>query len=533
MEASFEFCSCHSENQISHVCLLKNCLKPLCIRCIPNHLILHGNKKECPILEEVSSVKSKCINSLIEFIENYHKITKNFEISSNNTNENPKDDHYVLIDNLKALIIKMIDLHFEKVKNNYCEYLRKQTANALEKKKELEVIFCQVERIYTEIMNNQNTCENLKVFLASDFETSFSNSLKHFEEAISVRRSYNVIKVDEIRINEIKESIKKCLFLQESTTDGSEEIKISRNDYFDKECKRNYLHYFEEQSKNLHLLNIEDYSNHIKSFSTIEMDIDFLVPDYHRSISTPNGDIYLIGGEMTLSEFKPTTNSVFTYDFNKKTLIRKCPMISERNSFGVIFLCGFIYVFGGFDKDDEPTTKCERYSILLDEWSPIADIPNGITDCCVAKFNCDSVFLFGGLKENNEINQNVIKYDVDINKWFPVSFVYDDEIQQSGKFSFPYLAGCCQINEEEILIFGGKDYNLNFSSQILIMEIKETVNVKIVKKNLKFPGSFDNLPILMNNNILSLQNTQDEINEGLIICKKRILRIEDKSCIYD
>ena len=77
MEESSEFCLAHFENKITHICLLKNCLKPLCIKCIPNHLILHGNKKECPILEELSSVKVKCISSLVG-VKTYLKYKKTF-----------------------------------------------------------------------------------------------------------------------------------------------------------------------------------------------------------------------------------------------------------------------------------------------------------------------------------------------------------------------------------------------------------------------------------------------------------------------
>ena len=537
MEKSIEFCHFHSENQITHICLLKNCFKFLCIKCIPSHLILHWNKKECPILEEFITVQSRCLSSLRALMTTFQKTSKNIEdfTSFDQNSNDSQDEHFILIDNLKALIIKEIDSHFDKIKSDFHEFQRKEISNILEKKHQLEASFNEIDQLCEDIQNNIKLSENIKSFLSSDLEGSFSNSLKDFEEFLALRKSNNVIKVDEMKINEIKDSIKKCLFVQENTSsEDCDRIKIHHNDYFDHDCKRNYLHFFEEQTKNLYLLNIEDYSNHIKNFSMIEMDIDFVVPDYHRSLALPNGDIFLLGGEMTLMEYKPTINLVFSYDFNKKTLVKKCSMIYERNSFGVLYMNDYIYVFGGFDKNDDPTTMCEKYSLLFDEWSPIAEITEGVTDCCVTKFNNETIYLFGGLKENNEINQTISQYDVNNNKWTHINFVYEDEIQQAGKFSFPYLAGCCQINEEEIAVFGGKDYNLNFSSQILILEIKEIVNVKILEaKTLMFEGCFETTPIIANNHILCLQTISDEVHGESILCKKRIVKIEDNKCLYD
>lgn len=531
-------CTLHPNNQISHICTLKNCHKSLCINCIPQHLKNHGIKKECAILEEFCFIKKKCINILDSLNELFLKTNANIEKIISNSTINQNEDHWILIDHLKVVFIKMIDLHFEKIKKDFDEIKQKQLLKIKDKKKEFQNLFTEIEKILIKIKENKNICEQIQEFFISNIQEKFLNSLKNIEDYIKLKKSQNIIKVDELRINEIKELFKKCLFIQENTLEDTNSFKIQRVDYFEKNCKRNYLHYFEERTKNIHLLNIEDYWNHIKNFSIVEMDIGFEIPDYHRSISLPNGDIFLIGGEMTLLEDKPTINMVWSYDFLQKTLIPKSSMINERNSFGIVFLDDFIYVFGGFDKNDNSSLKCEKYSLFLDEWLLISDMKTGLINCCVSKFNNDSIYLFGGLKENNQINNEIMKYHIENDKWSEISFAYEDETQQQMKFShrilFPYLAGCCQINEEEIFIFGGKDYNLNYASQNLICEIKETINVKIIsRKKLKFPGSFISHPILSNNQVLCLQNICDEINKFSISNNKRIARFDDKKCIFD
>ena len=547
-ENNDNICIIHPENEITHICLLKNCYKFLCIKCIPTHLTHHGSKKECPILEEFHLIKSKSLNSLQILLNNFQKTSKNIERF---INEDPnlsnlsekldgfKSEHVLLIDNLRTLIIKMIDTHFEKIKRDFNEMKKKQILVLKEKKKEFESIYIEIQELYQKINDNdKNVCQNIQNFLSSNIEENFINSSLNIEEYLTMRKSYNILKVDENKINEIRDSIKNCLFLQEMTIIDENQLKIHQPDYYERECKRNYLHYFEEQTKNIYLLNIEDYSNHLKNFSAIELDINFEIPDYHRSISTPNGDIYLIGGEMTSLEDKPTINLVYLYDFIKKTLNSKSSMINERNSFGIVYLNEYIYVFGGFDKNDNAMKKCERYSIKIDEWFCISDIKEGVIDCCVTTFNKDYIYLFGGLKENNQIYNEIIKYDVENDQWNQINFIYEDEVQQqmnlSRKALFPYLAACCQINEEELLIFGGKDYNFDFTSQMLVLDIKENISIKIIdKKMLNIAGSFSFYPIINNNQILCLQNCIDENDRSYISYKKRIIKIDENQCSID
>lgn len=64
---------------------------------------------------------------------------------------------------------------------------------------------------------------------------------------------------------------------------------------FAKESKRKYLHFFQNDDNYLHIL---DLNKPGAEFQTIRLEIGFKIPYFHKSISTPNGDLYLIGGSI-------------------------------------------------------------------------------------------------------------------------------------------------------------------------------------------------------------------------------------------
>ena len=53
------------------------------------------------------------------------------------------------------------------------------------------------------------------------------------------------------------------------------------------------MFFFENNSKKLHICDLA--SNELQ-FKQIELDIDFLIPEFHRSIQDSLNNIYLIGG---------------------------------------------------------------------------------------------------------------------------------------------------------------------------------------------------------------------------------------------
>lgn len=135
---------------------------------------------------------------------------------------------------------------------------------------------------------------------------------------------------------------------------------IKMPDFFTSTARK-YLHYFEEGTKNLYLLNLDDFkSNNLKSkadlkpnhsnigdskpnnldskysnfnaeFRKISLNIDFVVPPKHKSTCTCRGEIFVIGG------IKPKENFPNTLYFNwvKNTLEERKGSRGWREGFGV------------------------------------------------------------------------------------------------------------------------------------------------------------------------------------------------------
>lgn len=105
-----------------------------------------------------------------------------------------------------------------------------------------------------------------------------------------------------------------------------------------------YLHWFEWEKKNLHLYDVVNYSHHL-----IKLIISFKIPVFSRSIMTPQGKIFLMGGE----DGEGAKKSVYSIDINQiesvRTLTLTSNMPSKKIDFSLAYIDNFIYVICGKD----------------------------------------------------------------------------------------------------------------------------------------------------------------------------------------
>lgn len=82
---------------------------------------------------------------------------------------------------------------------------------------------------------------------------------------------------------------------------------------------------------------------------------------FHRSIITPDGRIYLVGGVDVLHKNKSLT-STYLLDVNRNTLDVCSQMNFERNSHSLVVAQDSIFAVGGLNNNDEDIylTSCER-----------------------------------------------------------------------------------------------------------------------------------------------------------------------------
>lgn len=75
------------------------------------------------------------------------------------------------------------------------------------------------------------------------------------------------------------------------------------------------------------------------------MNINFIIPQNHKTVILPNGTVFLLGGEsINGQEALKKVYRLIEQDFSLREVE---PMINPRSSFGACYLQGFIYVAGG------------------------------------------------------------------------------------------------------------------------------------------------------------------------------------------
>lgn len=127
------------------------------------------------------------------------------------------------------------------------------------------------------------------------------------------------------------------------------------------------LYYTQSGSKFVYNLKI---LNNIRSVTLITN--AFSIPERSRSIVTPAGKLYLLGGFLPIiNHFSKNT---FVLDEHRAILLAKKSFLNGRCDHAVHYYDGKIYVLGGMNYEDESNSKlrslkdCEVYNIEDDLW---------------------------------------------------------------------------------------------------------------------------------------------------------------------
>ena len=253
----------------------------------------------------------------------------------------------------------------------------------------------------------------------------------------------------------------------------SSDFSVNVEDYFNPSCKTRFLHFFQWRSKNLHIISLDNLKKlrGEAKFETIPLSIDFEIPDYHNSLITPDGEIYLTGGQDP-KDLNKKFREVYAVSFAKKTLIQKSSMITPRDSHALCYFKGHLYVIGGITINSQGkktvTNKCEKYNIKDNKWQEIADLTLPVCNHSATVFQNKYIFCFGGRLLPNKLSNNILRYSLDKDEWLKIEV--RPQIQTQNKLSLTSQATCYQINEGQIFIFGGYQADRNISSQSFLFE---------------------------------------------------------------
>ncbi|KAL4450522.1 hypothetical protein ABPG74_019420 [Tetrahymena malaccensis] len=282
---------------------------------------------------------------------------------------------------------------------------------------------------------------------------------------------------------------------------------INIYDYFNPDCLLNIVHFFQDNSKLFHFLDLSQLSRDpaTQEWQTVELNIAFKIPMFHRSIITPNGKVFLVGGIDVLHKNK-SINSTYFLDMNRNTLELCSNMNYERNSHSLVVAQDSIFVVGGLNNNDEDIylQSCERFDIESQKWIQIADLQEGVSGTSLCNFHDKYIFRYGGKTYLNNMTNTIERYNIQEDFWEYIPFQFTEAI--------PSFAGSVQINDNEMLILGGQIGEIN-QKQAIIARVDESNPDALVfykSKSMPSSGTFWQNPIIGGNVVFAVQNIKME-----------------------
>jgi len=308
-------------------------------------------------------------------------------------------------------------------------------------------------------------------------------------------------------------------------------------DFFEPKTSEKLLHFFQSDSKFLHILPLESLPQS-PLFSPIPLNIPFKIPRFHKSLITPKGKIYLLGG--TSLENTQKISNVYFYDSKYRDLKTIGHMQSPRSSHSICYQKEAIYIVGGFLNRQEFTTNCEKFDLKSEKSSPMAslNISSGVCGLCV--FKEKFLFKFGGLTEGLLLNNTIERYDISSNFWEIIDAKFDtQDVLLIDLKQFSLLSACCaiQINSNEIMVFGGYLANNESSQMSFILagesdeRNEEDYTIKWInyKPLIEPEGFWNNVAIVMYKKVWALQNISNQKNDDCLEGERRVVSFNSNS----
>ena len=586
------YCEEHPSEKLTNFCFTS--LKALCPSCIDTHNKLMRQQNLFPEVDTLRNVKNnsgkKVTNAVIALKNELARLEDPLQINPKEI----IDEGITIIRKGKTKIFEIFEKYFDDVEFEYVKKIN-ETVKKLngggdisDKLRtllsELDYLLCGIE--------SPNSIETVRKICMIDTKALLEKFKRDVDSNLGLRQNmmhnFSEIKVDDGMIPRIHENLYKYLSLihkdeegtkksannntkqtwdqqkfdnhsQNNTSHNAYDIKppeeeedkygllqfhkmfhnnasikfpINLVDYFEQGCQRKYLHFFQNHENRLHYIDLDKFiSTQKANFEAIELNINFRIPPFHKSISIPNGDIYLVGGSDPVNNNKKHSTNYF-FDFHKRTLISRASMNTARSSFAICYMNRSIYAVGGLTNNSGFTSTCERYDILQNRWSPIADLNFDVLAPCVATFNNKFIFKFGGNSADNKLENRVEKYDPVKNKWYPLQPKIDIPYNiKSNYFKMLNTSAAIQISLNEIYIFGGYLDDNTGSNSTFVFRINAEEDDKnpytvteIGSKTLTHAEAFwNNNPIIMNKNIFALQNVQTSDQEDVCLDDRRRL----------
>ncbi|HBE9404967.1 kelch repeat-containing protein [Clostridioides difficile] len=111
------------------------------------------------------------------------------------------------------------------------------------------------------------------------------------------------------------------------------------------------------------------------------------------------------------------------------------------------FYDGYIYKIGGFSGYSAPTAICQKYNILTNSWTEIANMPTARGSACCEMYSNQIHVLYGGEDSSSSQAVRVVEYyNTTLNTWSTKTTIIDSK-------QLHYFV-CAKVNTYKIVVFG-------------------------------------------------------------------------------
>eukprot|EP00826_Nyctotherus_ovalis_P005437 TRINITY_DN11228_c0_g1_i2.p1 TRINITY_DN11228_c0_g1~~TRINITY_DN11228_c0_g1_i2.p1 ORF type:complete len:251 (+),score=60.14 TRINITY_DN11228_c0_g1_i2:119-871(+) len=164
--------------------------------------------------------------------------------------------------------------------------------------------------------------------------------------------------------------------------------------------------------------------------------------------------IYYTGGQSESKSYKRFVEIKLNFVEDSCTETAKQKLTHAHYAHGMVAIGNKeLFVVSGFDHEDNPTKRCERYNFAYEKWLDAASIksPRGFFGICL--FEQQFVYVFGGCTDSDqrEMIDSIECYRVLSNNWETVKLL----LNQGWKARVGAIA--CQLDEDSLIIFGGTE----------------------------------------------------------------------------
>lgn len=232
-------------------------------------------------------------------------------------------NHFVLKENFERYVKKL-----ERTHDKYVDFSKNQIVPEVTLAKD-ENLFKKLQNLLKQDIRFENNLGQYTVSLRDDIvEGPFSESAKLGEGTVN-------------KITQDKRS------------------QISMPERPDDSYDINFLHYFQESSKRVHIMNLE---NKVLVWDTMDLDIGFDVPLFSSTVAARRDCVILAGGIDTSR--KNTISDVFVLNKPTRSLLKTGEMIEPRNNFGLTRLKDKLYAIGGCNDKSGKLSSCESVHLV-------------------------------------------------------------------------------------------------------------------------------------------------------------------------